>query len=520
MKKMVITSNRGTLGGLHGESRKPNREVSIRLARYGHNGYILAGIVLLLAALPLHAGGEAEPDDGRTVITIYAAQYTPEEPSEANPNPPTELRRIARAYEELNPDVDIQISEYAERSSSEAFAQWKVAQFSAGTIPDIIYNNPQLANNEVNRGWHIALDPYLEQPNPYVEGNRRWADILKPGTLDENVHPDGRTYNLPLDAIDTAIVYNRDLFEAVGIDGTPETWTQFLDVSQRLQAAGIIPFFFNMGVGGRDYTDWFERQFIDMLYYSIRDQLQAYPGAIEGVDKVSQEQLMRAYRDGVFVPDSPRYRDMLRIYKEFSQYWQNGFAGAEGAEMSRFFVNEQLAMFEGTTIDIVQLSEQLQPEFEWGIFQAVPPLISEESQFAVGVDPGRIGIIGAFANYNVTSATQNRGTTDIAVDFLKFLSAPQNAGPMILELGLFVPMVEGVEIPEQLAAITPSLERRITLIDGFVSRFDPQFGDAYYRILQRFMLDELSLDETVMEIDREMDAAVTRTARASGVDLD
>lgn len=468
------------------------------------------------------AGGqsESEPDDGRTVITIYAAQYTPEEPSDANPNPPSELERIAAEYERLNPTVDIRISDYNEREGSEAFAQWKVAQFSAGTIPDIIYNNPQLANNEVARGWHLPMDQYLEQPNPYVEGNRRWADILKPGTLEENIHPDGQTYNLPLDAVDTAIVYNRTMFEAAGIEGTPETWAEFIETSQRLDAAGFTPFFFNMGVGGRDYSDWFERQFIDMLYYPIRDQLQSLPGALEGVDKVSQEQLMRAYRTGVFDPDSDRYRTMLQIYKDFSQYWQDGFAGAEAGEAVRFFVNEQVAMFEGTTIDIVQIAQQLDPDFEWGIFQAVPPLTEETTPLATGVAPGRIGIIGAFANYNVTSATRQRGSTDAAIDFLKFLSAPQNAGPMILELGLFVPMIEGVEIPDQLAAITPSLERRITLIDGFVSRLDPQFGDAYYRILQRYMLDELTLDQAVAEIDREMEAAVTRVARATNIDLD
>lgn len=483
---------------------------------------LLYALTFLIATSVAWAGGqsEAEADDGRTVITIYAAQYTPEEPSDANPNPPQELERIVAEYERLNPDIDIQISDYNEREGSEAFAQWKVAQFSAGTIPDIIYNNPQLANNEVARGWHLPMDSYLNEANPYVEGNTRWADILKPGTLDENIHPDGSTYNLPLDAVDTAIVYNRTMFEEAGIDGTPETWAEFIEASRQLQVAGYTPFFFNMGVGGRDYSDWFERQFIDMLYYPIRDELQAFPGALEGVDKVSQEQLMRAYRAGVFDPDSERFRTMLQIYKDFSQYWQDGFAGAEAGEAVRFFVNEQVAMFEGTTIDIVQLSQQLDPDFEWGIFQAVPPLTAETTPLATGVDPGRIGIIGAFANYNVTSATRDRGTTEAAMDFLKFLSAPQNAGPMILELGLFVPMVEGVEIPEQLAAITPSLERRITLIDGFVSRLDPQFGDAYYRILQRFMLDELSIDEAVAEIDREMDAAVSRVARANNIDLE
>ena len=28
------------------------------------------------------------------------------------------------------------------------------------------------------RGWYVALDEYLERPNPYVEGNQHWVDTF------------------------------------------------------------------------------------------------------------------------------------------------------------------------------------------------------------------------------------------------------------------------------------------------------------------------------------------------------
>lgn len=40
-------------------------------------------------------------------ITVYAQAYQPIEPTEENPNPPTALKEVAAAYEELHPNINI-----------------------------------------------------------------------------------------------------------------------------------------------------------------------------------------------------------------------------------------------------------------------------------------------------------------------------------------------------------------------------------------------------------------------------
>lgn len=474
-----------------------------------------AVLIAMLMTGVAWAGGQKEAQKTEVkVIRFYAGQYTPEEPTAENPNPPTYLEKIVAEYESLHPDVKIELVPNTNQTST-AFDQWKYTQFVSESIPDIIYNNPQLANNEqASKQWYIALDDYMMEPNPYVEGNQKWVDVLAPGVYDSSLATDKKHYNLSLDAIDTAIFYNKDAFKAAGISGTPETWSEFIDACEKLKAAGYTPFGFAMGADGRDYTDWFERQMLDMLYADMAQQLKALPGDVEGRTEyaITKEQFVRAIKTGMFSAQDPRYKRMLDIYKGFSKYWQQGYAGTKAGDLSQLFVKGSVAMFQGMSGDVKNFEERIKPDFEWGTFQAIPLIDGAEGT-------GRIGIIGAFANYNITNMAEKRGNLEEAVDFLKFLSAPQNCGPMINELGYFIPMVNDVQMPEGLEIFVPSVSRRDTLFYGFVSRLTPQFGDEYYKVLQSYMLDSISSDEAAEKIQKLMDSAADQLIKENGWSL-
>jgi raffinose/stachyose/melibiose transport system substrate-binding protein len=459
---------------------------------------------------------ESDNNDGlKGTLEVYAGSYSPAEPTEANPNPPTYLEKIVEEYESKHPGVKIKLIPYNQKST-EAFAKWKFTQFAGGQIPDIIYNNPDHANNESSKGWYIPLDEYLEKPNPYVDGNKSWKNILVDGTLDSTMHPSGENYNFPLDAIETAIFYNKEMFDKAGIKEIPKTWAEFITVSQKLDQAGFTPFFLNAGPNGRDYVDWFERQFMDMLYWEKREELNALKGDNPDSIQLTTEQFVRAYKKGLISPQDERYKESWKLVKGLSQYAQDGFTGAQLGDEQKYFVNEKVAMFEGSTGHVKIINEQLKPDFKWGTFQAIPPLTEETTDFATGEPTGRIGVIGAFANYNITKAAKERGNLDLAVDFLMFLSAPKNSGPMITELGHFVPMVKGVDIPEQLKDFAPSVARRTTLFQGYVSRLTPQFGDQYFKTLQLYLLDKVSLDEAMKQVDSYMMRATNQLIAENG----
>lgn len=497
-------SSFGVLG--HGLSRRE----FIRLAGAG------AGVVLLPSMLTACTGGQGEEQGGGGNLRFYAASYTPSEPTEDNPNPPTQLTKIVEDYVSAHEGTKIELVPYNE-DSSEAFAQWKNTQFAGNQIPDAIYNNPELANQEVGKGWYVVLDDYLQRPNPYVEGNERWSDIFVEGALASTVNADGKQYNLPLDAIDTAIFYNKSIFDDAGVSGPPETWGEFLDACEKIKSAGKTPFFMNAGANGRDYTDWFERQFLDMLYWESREELLALEGGKPDSVQLTTEQFVRAYRAEKLFPKDDRYRESWRLLGQLAtEYSQEGFTGASLEDASRFFVNQRVAMYEGTSGDVKLLNDQLKPDFEWDTFEAIPPLTSEETKFATGEAPGRIGIVGAFANYNITRPAEERGNLDLAVDWLMFLSAPQNTGRVVTELGQFIPMVEGADLPKGLGKFAEYATRRTTLVQGFVSRFTPQFGDEYFRTLQSYLLGETDLDQAMTTVDKAMDAAANQLTTQNG----
>jgi len=74
-----------------------------------------------------------------------------------------------------------------------------------------------------------------------------WGDSFSQTSLDV-YSSDGVYYGAPYDMGAVGFWYNKDLFEQAGITEPPATWTDFLDVVQKLKDANITP----IALGGRD----------------------------------------------------------------------------------------------------------------------------------------------------------------------------------------------------------------------------------------------------------------------------
>jgi len=486
-----------------------------RSARLG----AIAGVICLTSVLVPAYVGRASARTGVAALsgtlTIYASQYTPATPTKSNPNPPTYLTTIVKNYQSLHPGVTIKLLPNVTQTSI-AFTQYKATQFAGGTEPDIIYNNPVDANNiDVAKGWYLPLDQYLAKPDPYVKGNKAWADVLVNGALGNVTNANGHSYNLPLDAVDTAIFYNKAAFAKAGIAGPPTTFDAWIDDMTKLKKAGYVPYYMNAGAAGEDYVDWHERQLSDMLYHSLADKLHAIHGGAKGSYQLTSAQVARAVKSGLFSATDARYGDVLKQLKQFADYAQPGFAGvpATGTPYA-LFNSGKLAMFEGTTFDVKPLA-QLGIRFPYSTFQAIPPITKATSSYATGATPGKIGIIGAFANYNVTIGTTRDHNLPLAIDFLRYLSQPATGGRMITQLGELVPVLKNVPVVESLKVFVPSSARRDALFPGFVSRLDPQFASQAYKVLQTYLLGQTSLQETQTQLEQLMQVGAQRVATAN-----
>ncbi len=489
---------------------------------------LLASACVVGALLPAparHALAQASTASFTGTLTVYASQYTPVVPSQSNPHPATYLGTVVKNYEAMHRGVTIKLLPNV-TATTVGVDQWKNTQFAGGTEPDIIYNNPVEANNkDVSKGWYLPLDSYLTQPNPYQSGNTTWASDFPSGALANVTNANGHNYNLPLDAIDTAIFYNKTAFAKAGIGHPPTTWAEMIADMAALKKAGYSPLFLNVGAAGTDYMDWWERQIDDMLYHSEAAKFHALPGGAKGTQQLTVPQMVHAIKAGLFSTHDSRFIEDWRLLKQLASYAQPGFEGVASSGTSTasladtLFATQKVAMFEGTTADVKTLGE-LHLSFPWSTFMAVPPMTRATSSYATGTLPGKIGIVGAFANYNITVATTQRDhNLPLALDFLRYLTQPSTGGRMITQLGIMVPIIKGVPIPEGLKVFIPSVARPDCLLPGFNEQLDVQYATAYYKVLQLYLIGQIGESDALMQVQQLMTTGADRVAAQNHIKL-
>ena len=104
-----------------------------------------------------------------------------------------------------------------------------------------------------------------EQLESLVEANRLlpiddlWEELVAMGVPDDvksALSYNGKIYAAPFSVLNNVCIYNMNNFEKAGIEKTPETFDEFLDVCQKLLDAGIIP----IGIKNDSWASfiWFE----------------------------------------------------------------------------------------------------------------------------------------------------------------------------------------------------------------------------------------------------------------------
>lgn len=127
----------------------------------------------------------------KKVVKMYAQALTPRERLEADRwDPPQYMWKLEESYEKLHPDVDIQFLP----EIPTGYEEWLVTQMTGGTSPEIVWYQRGYIARDYRKGWFVNLTPYLNQPNPYVKGNKKWIDIFQPPVIASGAAPDGNIY--------------------------------------------------------------------------------------------------------------------------------------------------------------------------------------------------------------------------------------------------------------------------------------------------------------------------------------
>lgn len=131
---------------------------------------------------------------------------------------------------------------------------------SAETAPDVFYEDTFKVRSDVDAGYLLKLDSYLE----------KWADwkLYNDAAKAAGTADDGGIYAVPLGTDTRAIWYNKTVLQKAGITvpWQPRSWDEILDAARKMKAAdpSLVPF--SMYAGKATGEGTVMQSFYELLY--------------------------------------------------------------------------------------------------------------------------------------------------------------------------------------------------------------------------------------------------------------
>ncbi len=443
--------------------------------------------ISLITALLLVSEGMAVVE-----IKIDARMY---QPSRLTPGATVETKGfdpVVEAYQKIQPDVKIT---FVIGPAYSALREWQVAQLTAGTAPDIIWTQPDWANEDFKRGWLVAFDPYLEKPNPYVPGNKKWIDIFYPAI---NVWraADKKLYMLLGDQVQVGVYYNKDILRKTGIGPEampPRNWKQLVDFAKKIRGGGVVPF--ATAGNNLDQMTWISGWLTNFYYYPL---LKDYDSNGDGW--ISKIEIAEATKKGTFSFLQERNKERLKTLREYFELSQRGAEGVDWDVVNSFWVKGQAAFLITGTWMMQTFKKDPARTFDFGTFY-FPVLDSQTSPLIPdGVPPtNKAAGYGSF-QYSVTSSAVKAGKVDLAIDFLMFASAPQNISPMVAEAGFALAGVKGSRHHPDLEPLAESVSYTDAPFQEDDSLYDYQFGQEFLAVMTLYLPGRINLEEAAKRL--------------------
>lgn len=136
------------------------------------------------------------------------------------------LDAVIEVYEEEHPNVNIE----TEVLSSEDYYTLLRSRISADDVPDLFFIVSLAKNAEIiEEGLCVDLSQY-----EWLEQN------MQQSAIDAATTEDGQVPLLSCTTTAMLVTYNKDVFEAAGVE-VPTTYSEFLDVCQKIKDAGYAP---------------------------------------------------------------------------------------------------------------------------------------------------------------------------------------------------------------------------------------------------------------------------------------
>ncbi len=417
-----------------------------------------------------------KPSGDGVTITMYTAVNIIEQNA---------LQAVANAYmdyqDSLGKDIEVLINN---KTDPEAYMQ------SVRTMAGSNVTEPTIVQTSIIPEYYgtnkiVDLTPYMEEANPYIEGNKAWKDGLEADAYRTKVSGSSETIpGLSYSSNYLTVFYNKKAVldvlgesEVVGKDGTIDnskiTWTWLIDSLKKAQAATGKNFKNPLGLSRSEqscgegsfnmlshlvnmYLDQYFRDFIkdvhstsdDYSYLSV-DADWAYDAADPNIDAVDRysfnlNKVVDYYfnREG-YNPNSERYAEVmenlydLMSYSDVNASYLDTFHRFNETTLNyeRNGAYKDMKLFYVEALDYVRTYRDAFKTEVQGKPTQYPDAATISSQLGwflmpameselEGVADNVRSFGGPQENFGVLN-TGNTTTNEYAIDFLKYLLSPQ-----------------------------------------------------------------------------------------------
>jgi raffinose/stachyose/melibiose transport system substrate-binding protein len=264
-----------------------------------------AGLAGAAAIIPLTGCGTA-PSTQNGITTLRFMQNKPEVVAYFN--------QVIKDFEALNPDIRV------------------IQDFNEGNfVPGLVRNDPP---DVVTRGFAQATADFVRK-GVFAD----LSDMPVAATIDPKIqelvsswgqYKGNETSALPFSLAAAGVIYNRDIFEAKGVQ-VPTTWDGFVAACETFKAAGITPIY------GTFKDNW-------TLGQGMFDYVAG--GALDVADFFSK----LTSRGAAITPDAPEsftsnFAPTLPKMLQLAAFSQNGAASKNYADGNAAFAKGQAAMY-------------------------------------------------------------------------------------------------------------------------------------------------------------------------------
>lgn len=290
----------------------------------------LLGSALVLSACAPSANSGGAPTEGPSgeEVTLKVWSWRTEDVDAYN--------RIFDVFEEKNPGITVEFEAF----QNTEYNQILTTGLAGSDGPDV----PMVRA-------YGQLQPNIEagQLEP-IDGKVEGLDTIAPSVIaGAKGKADGNTYAVPLATQTLQMFYNKGIFEEQGLE-VPQTWDEFIDVQEKLLAAGITP----ISLGAKD--DWVLPIFADIM----------------GSARYGGAEFEKKILSGETTFNDPNYVASLQLITDVTKYLPKDVVGVSYTDSQVLFTSGQAAQFAGGSFEIATFRNQA-PDMELGSYQVPVP---------------------------------------------------------------------------------------------------------------------------------------------------